>query len=193
MRAIAPPLPTDFVLHPTGGVTNKIAITALNAGLKSVDDVYRQLDCDRPPCAALARPFAVQIRENRDAAGSISSLDFVKRDNAQGSSESVLGTISDQDMSKLTDDQKVTLVVYEESVQQNYDRWMLLSSQLQTVTGNDKASTAAQLVVAGREMCGNFENILGVLQGINIQVWDHYASINSVCYRFKQAHIGSQP
>jgi hypothetical protein len=45
-------------------------------------------------------------------------------------------------------------------------------------------------VVVGEDMCGNFGNLLEVLQDINIQVWDHYWGIKSVCDRFSQSHIG---
>jgi hypothetical protein len=84
------------------------------------------------------------------------------------------------------------IVVYEEGARADYARWSSLSSQLQSgpLSSSDKSSIAARLVAAGTDMCGNFGNMLTILQDVNLQVWDHYWGIKSVCDQFKQSHIG---
>ena len=126
-----------------------------------------------------------------DTSGNMEAINFVSQNEVPNAPESVFGTISLQDISKLSSEQRVMILVYEESIKADYDIWSSLGSQFNSgnLSRNEKASTAARLVVAGRELCGNFDNMLDILQGINVQVWDHYWGIKNVCDRFRLSHI----
>jgi hypothetical protein len=193
-KGIVPKLPLEFVLVPTKRPGNKEAIKSLASGLKFVDVVYRQLDCDQPPCAAPNTPFAVQMLEQRNANDEIDKLVFI-RAGAGGVASSIVGEISAADLSRLGDDDKVALVVYEDATQRDYKQWQALSSKLEDpgVKPEDKKVLVNQLLVVSKSMCGNFDNILTVLKGINTTLWDHYASIGFVCKRLRQAHVGNHP
>jgi hypothetical protein len=189
---VNPPIPIDFVLSVNKKVTDGKAISSLRSGLNTIDRVYRQLDCATPPCPTTGKPFLVHLREDLHTTDQVSSLAFVQEDPAS-SSATVLGTISNTDIARLDDDAKILIIVYEEQVAADYDRWIALSSQLQngTLQSEDRKAIASQLAVIGRDMCAGLVNMLDVLQGINVNLWDHYASIRNVCYRLDQAHIGN--
>lgn len=190
--AIASSLPLDFTLHSDKIVSPQAALVSLHGGLNSMDRPYRELDCAKPPCMTNYQPFPVGVRTKTDTGGNLEAINFVSQNDVPNALGSVLGTISLQDISKLSSEQRVMILVYEESIKADYNIWSFLSSQLISgnLSSNEKASTAARLVVAGRDLCGNFDNMLDILKGINIQVWDHYWGIKNVCDRFRQSHIG---
>jgi hypothetical protein len=133
------------------------------------------------------------MQPKSNANGDLEAIDFVPQGGAAGVPGSIFGTISLADVSKLSPEQRVLILVYEEGVANDYALWSSLSSRLLSVPPlphAEQVSVASRLVVAGEDMCGNFSNLIAVLQDINIQVWDHYSGIKGVCDRFGQIHIG---
>src|SRR5262249_54121446 len=143
---VNPPIPVDFVLSVNKKVTDREALKSLGSGLKTVDRAYRQLDCPSPPCITTGRSFQVHLREDIPSTDQIAPTVF-GRDVPEGSPATVLGTISTTDIARLDDDAKVMIIVYEEQVAADYDRWVALSSQLQngTLPSEDRKAIASQL------------------------------------------------
>jgi hypothetical protein len=189
--AVAFGLATDFTLL-AKAVNPKRALNALHSVLKTVDITYPEIDCSDPPCPGPYRSFPYGLRTKTDPNGEIDAIDFVSQDSQGHTDGSVFETISIQNISRLSDEQKAEIVVYEEGVSVDYAIWSSLSSQLQSGTPStpEKASIATRLVKTGKDMCGNFVNMLGTLKDVNIDVWDHYSRIKFVCERFTQSHMG---
>jgi hypothetical protein len=194
-RAIALAIPEDFALKSNKTVSSGQALVSLRTGLEVITPSYRELNCAQPPCATSYAPFPVGTRLQAAPDGSANSIEFVSQSNDPNAPQSIFGTISLQDMTRLTDEQKVLIVVYEQSIGADYAVWSSLSSQLQnhTLSNADRNAIASRLVPAGRDMCGDFDNLIGVLQDINIQVWDHYWSIKGVCDSFRHSHLSGSP
>jgi len=194
-KGIVPKLPLDFVLVADKKPGNKETIKSLASGLKIVDVTFHQLDCDQPPCTAPSAPFRVQMLEGRNANDEIEKLVFIGTDPGSGVATNLLGEISAADMARLDDDSKVLILVYEDATQRDYKQWRAVSSKLEDsgLKAENKKVLGNQLLVVGKSMCGNFVNILNVLKDINLTLWDHYATIGSVCARLEQAHVGGHP
>jgi hypothetical protein len=194
-RPIALAIPEDFALKSNKNVSSGQALVSLRTGLEVITPSYRELNCAQPPCATSHAPFPVGTRLQAAPDGSANSIEFVSQNSDANAPQSIFGTISLQDMARLTAEQKVLIVVYEQSIDADYAAWSSLSSQLQnhTLSNSDRDALAAGLVPAGRDMCGDFDSLIGVLQDINVQVWDHYWSIKNVCDSFRRSQLSGSP
>jgi hypothetical protein len=190
-KGINPPQPIDFSMKPDYNISAAAANRSLGKTLKVIDKTYRQLDCNTVPCNSNNSGFALHLAEPKDEQ-SPNTLRFVLTDN---NGDHDVGAIPAEALVGMDENDKALLVAYQQLVADDYDRWTGLTAQLLNIgtDGPQRVHLGGQLISTGKEMCAGFDGMLMILQGLNVQLWDHYASIQGVCSRFANARISPAP
>jgi hypothetical protein len=183
-------IPTVFALTSSTKPTNKQVLRSIGSGLKPIDVMYDQLDCPVLPCPQRNRQFVVQLTEQVGINDHLDQLVFT-HDSGAASGASILGHISETDLNQLDSETKVMVMALGDAVVSSFSQWTALYPQISnpSLPAEEKRRVANQLSTVGIEMCGNLKNLVDVLQGVNLTIWDHYGKIVLVCDAFKQAHI----
>lgn len=182
--AVATTIPINFkVRRLKEKVPAKRVITSLRDGLKKIDPVYPQLDCQSPPCPPSNRHFDIQLKDDIETNDQIT---FVNTGLPPGTRQSIAGSISALDLEKLSDSDKILLIAYDEIVQDNFDSWTTLRKQLEdaNITPAKREAISQGLAAAATNMCNGFDGTLRILKGVNLTVWDHYLRISDVCRQY---------
>ena len=130
----------------------------------------------------------VQVQDQIDVKDDTASIAFAS---GTGPSASIWGTITSDQLNRLSDQDKVSIIVYSGAVQDDYDHWTELSSKLEApgLTPEEKKQIVGRLVTTGMNLCGNFGSLIQVLGDVNGMVYDHYQQIEQVCRQFIASNI----